>query len=71
MATANSIDMGAITQLLRDAKELYALARSISNNESVDQDDIDTLEQLISDCQDSVSELAESIEDEEAEEDEE
>lgn len=67
MATTQSIDMGAISQLLHDAKELYTLIKSISNNESVDHDDIDTLGQLLSDMQDNVTDLESSIEDDEDE----
>lgn len=65
MATTNCIDMGAISQLMRDASELYAHIKAISRSESVDQDDIDRLQSLLCDLQDNVSELESSIEDEE------
>lgn len=70
MATTNCIDMGAITQLLSDARELYDHIKSIYRNEEIDQDDIDTLQSLLCDMQDTVTDLESSIEDEAEEDDE-
>lgn len=70
MATQQCIDMGAISQMRRDSRELHDLIREISLSESVDQTDIERLQSLLSDLQDNVTDLESSIEDE-AEEDEE
>jgi hypothetical protein len=60
--------MGALSQLLRDSRELYDHIKAISRAESVDQDDIDHLQSLLSDMQDNVTDLESSIEDEEEDE---
>jgi hypothetical protein len=59
--------MGAISQLLRDSRELYDLIKEISRAESVDHDDINTLQSLLSDLQDNVSDMESSIEEEDDE----
>ena len=63
--------LSEITDPKSKLKEMYDFVKTLENHEEVDEDDVATLESLLSEIEDSISSLQAEDEDEEEEEKEE